>query len=378
LSGSNLVVPIGAEKALIERFNIEASGESVQVRLVELRWHESRLTASGKITSANTLGVDLDVTGDQLDWEELRSSFGMERNGRQPEDDGAISIPSVEGVIRLRTNRFLFHRFVLSALALKAAIGSSGIKAEIERGVVCGINTTGRVAMEAKVIELDVQLAAAGAPLEPSTVCVTNGNNDIKGTYSLKARVTGRGDREHLLPSLKGKFEISARDGEFVRAPATDATFDYLNGTGDFKFAFPDLDKETFPYRLVRVSGTIDGDTVVGDEIIVQSSALNFTGRAKIDLAHKQVDAKGIVAVLKPVDDVLNFVPLVGGIFGGSFLGIPVRVTGAVGRPQVTYLSPADVGEELLKIPIRILGIPIEAIKLFTPNNAGSEKNTVE
>ena len=33
-----------------------------------------------------------------------------------------------------------------------------------------------------------------------------------------------------------------------------------------------------------------------------------------------------------------------------------------------TYLSPADVGTELLNIPVRILGLPLEAIRLFTPN----------
>jgi hypothetical protein len=204
---------------------------------------------------------------------------------------------------------------------------------------------------------------------------VTNSQTDIKGTYSLNARVTGRGDREHLLPSLKGSFELSARDGEFVRSPAADATFDYLNETGDFKFVFPDLDRETFPYRVVRVRGGIDGAILVGEEIIVQSSLLNLSGQAKIDLARQQIDGKGLIAVLKPVDEVIRRIPVVSYIFGGSLLGIPVRVAGSLNRPQVTYLSPADVGAELLRMPMRILGIPMEAIKLFTPRADAGDKN---
>jgi hypothetical protein len=178
-----------------------------------------------------------------------------------------------------------------------------------------------------------------------------------------------------LLSSLKGSFELSARDGEFVRAPAADATFDYLNGTGDFKFVFPDLDKETFPYRLVRAKGEIDGEIIVGEEIIVQSSLVDLSGQARIDLARKQVDGKGIIAVLKPVDEVLRPIPVVGAIFGRSFLGIPVRVAGPLSRPQVTYLSPADVGAELLNMPMRIFGIPMEALKLFTPSGESGDKN---
>jgi hypothetical protein len=62
-------------------------------------------------------------------------------------------------------------------------------------------------------------------------------------------------------------------------------------------------------------------------------------------------------------------------MLGGSLVGIPVRVTGSLERPDVTYLSPADVGMELLNIPLRILGMPMEMIKLFTPSGEAGEKN---
>jgi hypothetical protein len=178
----------------------------------------------------------------------------------------------------------------------------------------------------------------------------------------------GRGDREHLPRFLKGNFELSARNGEFVRSPGIDATFDYLNATGDFKVAFPDLDREVFPYRFVGVKGRIEGEMLVGDEINVQASRLSLSGQGKVDLARKQIDGKVLIALLQPVDEVIRRIPLIGSIFGGSLVGIPVRVAGSLDRPTVTYLSPADVGMELLNIPMRIFGIPLEAIRLFTPS----------
>ena len=45
-----------------------------------------------------------------------------------------------------------------------------------------------------------------------------------------------------------------------------------------------------------------------------------------------------------------------------------MRITGSLEHPDVTYLSPADVGAELVNIPMRILGLPFEAIRLFTPS----------
>ena len=196
--------------------------------------------------------------------------------------------------------------------------------------------------------------------------------------YSLKGRITGRGKQEQLKSSVKGSFEFSARDGEFVRSPGVEATFDYLNATGDFNVAFPDLDKETFPYRLVSVKGRVDGEVIIGDEIIVHSTRVNLSGQGKYDLARKWIDGKALVAVLKPVDEVISRIPVVGSIFGGSLLGIPIRVAGPLDQPEVTYLHPADIGTEVLNMPLRILGLPMEALKLFIPAGGAKEKGIAQ
>jgi hypothetical protein len=45
-------------------------------------------------------------------------------------------------------------------------------------------------------------------------------------------------------------------------------------------------------------------------------------------------------------------------------------------RPEVTYLSPVDVGVELLNIPLRILKVPLNAVRLFTPSGDQRDKST--
>jgi uncharacterized protein YhdP len=375
LSGSNVLIPLGIDRPLIEKFAIMAGGKSVVIRSAELRWGKSHLTASGEVAGATeALRVDLDVTADQLDWQQFQRSFGGEGKQRKQKIGGAMSLPDVEGTIRLKTNRFTFEHFNASQVETTAAISPSGIRAEIDRGVVCGINTTGRLDVTGEDIDVDLRLVATDAQLEPTTVCLTDRQNDIKGTYSLTARLAGRGNRGQLLRSLKGDFELSARNGEFVRSPGIDATFDYLNATGDFKVAFPDLDRETFPYRFVGVKGRIEGTMLVADEVNVASSLLNLSGQGKVDLEQKRIDGKGLVSVLKPVDEVIARIPVISSILGGSLVSIPVRVTGALERPDVTYLSPADVGAELLNFSLRILGMPLGAMRLFTPSGEPRDK----
>jgi hypothetical protein len=140
-----------------------------------------------------------------------------------------------------------------------------------------------------------------------------------------------------------------------------------LNESGDFTVNFPDLNKQAFPYRMLTAKGRIEGDSVVNDEIIIQASPLIVTGQGRIDLQRKQVDVNGLVSVALPVHQVIKRIPLVGAIVGGSLVGIPLRVRGSLDRPEVTYLSPGDVGAEILNLPMRILGAPLDAIRLFTP-----------
>ena len=108
----------------------------------------------------------------------------------------------------------------------------------------------------------------------------------------------------------------------------------------------------------------------INDELIIRSSLYIITSIGKIDFEHREIDAKGLVTVRVPGDSIIRRIPVLGSILGvgGSILGIPVRVVGPLGRPNVSYLSPTDVGTELLYVPVRILGLPLEAIRLFTPN----------
>jgi AsmA-like protein len=359
---------LGSEEVWFDKFSFDASGASVLIRSADLRWQNQRLSVAGKVDAEKeALRLDLDVSTDRLELAQLDRFFGGGGEQRDKTVRGVPAFPRLEGTIRLEVDEFATDQFTLSGVQVRTVLASSLITAAIERGVVCGINTTGRLEVAGREIRLDLQLAAKDAELEPTTICLTNQRSDIKGTYTLSARITARGDREHLGSALRGDFDLSARDGEFVRAGGVDATFDYLNDSGDFKVNFPDLDKQAVAYQLLTVIGKIDGARVFNDEIIIRASPYAIIGQGTLDLQRQQVDLKGLVSVALPAQQVIKRIPIIGSILGGSLVGIPLRISGSWERPNITYLSPADVGEELLNLPLRILGAPLDAFRLFAP-----------
>jgi hypothetical protein len=379
LAGSGLRVPLKDETAIVEFFFLEADPNAVNVRSAKVRWRDSQLSLMGKVLAgANALRFDMDISADRVVWEEISEVIDSESDRRNNKRNQGISLPPLEGIVRLKADHFTFAGFSSNPLQATALLSPDGIKGEIQRGDVCGIGTAGKVDFTNAELGVDMSLSVTDGQLESTSLCLTENKLAMSGSYSLQAHVTGRGPVEKVAQTLRGQFEFNARDGQLAQSPNTDtpleATFDFLNRTGHFDVAFPDLDRESFPFRSISIRGYVEGLTLVKDEFIIQSSLATITGNGKIDLEHQQIDARGLVSVRIPGAGIVRRIPIFGSILDpSSLLGIPVRVTGSFEQPEVSYLSPTDVGAQLLNIPMRILGIPLEAIRLFTPNSRESE-----
>jgi hypothetical protein len=375
LSGRGLRVSLKDQPAVVEFFFLEADQGGLNVRSAEVSWRNSRLSVMGTLLAeAKALRLDMDISADRVVWEEISGMVESEGKGKSNGGISGIALPPLDGTVRFKADDFTFAGFSLTPLQATASLSPNGIRAEIERGDVCGIGTAGRVDFTNGEIGLDLSFSVADGQLESTSPCLTDNRHALTGSYSLNGQVTGQGAPEKILQSLRGQFDFSARDGQFQPSPnvetALEKTFNYLNEKGDFNVEFPDLNREAFPFRSIRFQGTVQGMTLVNDQLVIQSSLYIVSGEGKIDLEHQQIDARGLVTVRLPGNRIIRRIPLVGSIFGigGSILGIPVRVVGPLDNPTITYLSPTDVGSELLNLPVRILGLPLEAIRLFTPN----------
>jgi hypothetical protein len=356
------------EPAVIEQIVVQGDKAGLNIRSADIRWRRSHVSASGKLTTAKgALSMDMDLSADRLVWDEFSGVFG--RGDRQTDKvDAEVQLPPLEGVIRLKTGSFAMGALVLNPLQVTASLTPSGISGKVENSVVCGIQTAGQFAVRKNdEIELDMSLSVRDGKLETTTRCLSSEKSVVTGTYSLNGHLTGHGKRERLAQTLSGRFDLVARDGKFIRAAGVDATFDYLNSTGDFDVAFPDLNKEAFPYHLISAKGTVERQIIFVQEVIVEASPYAITAQGKADLDQKTIDAKGLVTVSLPGTRIIKNIPLVGPILSGSLVGIPVEVRGAIEHPEVSYLSPAALGAELVNIPLRILKMPLDALHMFTP-----------
>ena len=74
------------------------------------------------------------------------------------------------------------------------------------------------------------------------------------------------------------------------------------------------MNKESFPFRSLRIHGTVEGG-LANDQLVLQSSLYVISGDGKVDLEHRHIDAKGLVRA-SPGSSIIRRIPLVGSIFG--------------------------------------------------------------
>jgi hypothetical protein len=70
-----------------------------------------------------------------------------------------------------------------------------------------------------------------------------------------------------------------------------------------------------------------------------------------------------LVAPFKTVDRLVDIIPLVGHVLGGTLISIPFKAKGDLKDPSVIPLPPTAVGSEVLGILERTLKLPITIIQ---------------
>jgi len=380
LAGRDFRIPVAGESVHIESFDVEGDQNRVDVRSADLRWRDRHVTWQGRVEGdPRALRVDMNVSANRIVGDELHEL--LERGEQYAASDRATGkvLPSVEGLIRVKADEVAFAGFTWSPLQATISLAPSRVSTTVERGEVCGISTVGAFDISDGELELDLTMSATDGELDTTTACLAQSRPEaeaalgrMSGLYSLQARLAGRGPSGLVERTLSGEFEFRARDGQFLQSPTAEtvleSTFDYLNTSGDFEVAFPDLHREPFPFRRANARGRIEGLVLVLDEVVVEASRLALGGTGRVDFENDTIDARGMVSFRIPGGRVTGRIPVIGSRLSGEALGIPVRVTGSLASPQVRYLSPADVGTALLNIPMRILGLPLDAIRMFTPS----------
>jgi len=184
----------------------------------------------------------------------------------------------------------------------------------------------------------------------------------VKGDFDLKGRVVAQGKPKDLIRSLKGNVELQSRHGHLYHSIRLMRVLEFVNATEIYRGKLPDLEKEGVEYNLLKIRAAFHDGKLMIEEAMLDGTALELVAKGEIDLMNQEMNLMGLVAPLKTVDRIVKLTPVVREIFAGTLITIPVRVHGSLKDPKVTALSPSAIGDELLGMMKRTLGLPFKVV----------------
>jgi hypothetical protein len=357
-------VPLEVRQAVLQ-----AEGNRLDVQSARFNLDGSELSFKGVVdVSPEGYVLNMDVEADSLVWEKIKDFKERELTGRGgdggPERASAKDgSSSVTGSLRVKSDHLHFGSYHFAPVELRVDFRPEGAAIEVSEALLCGISCPGRIEILPRGIRLSADMVARGAPLDESLRCLWGTEGLIDGAFHLEGALSADGPADDLTSSLQGKLELKAGDGRIFPIGFIGKVFSVLNITEIYRGQLPDLTSRGCAYDSITATGAIEDGILSLDNAIVDAHCMKMVWRGTVDLRARTADLILVVAPLRTVDRIVDKVPLLGDILGGSLISFPVRVSGDLRDPDVVPLSPTALGSGFIDFLKRTIRAPFRLME---------------
>jgi len=365
----DVTLRLGARAPIkISHCALKGEKDRITVESALLSIEEVSFEAEGDVWPvAGQLFVDLDVSLESVVWSDVARIFGEEGlKGPHGLESGPPDLP-LRGIIRLKLASLSYESRTWVPFNARLEMTDGGWTVEIKEANLCGISTPGVVQLKSGPPFLEVSPFSKGHLLNPAIQCLLGEKMSVTGKFDLAGHMEGRLNGPPFSKDLSGEWTFRARDGRIYRYELLSKIFALLNLTEILRGKLPDIGKEGFAYNKMRAKADMKDGRLVIKEGVIDGKSMEIGCEGEVDLVHDRLDLRVLVAPFKTIDFIVKHLPGVNYILGGTLVSFPVRVSGPLGDPDITPLSPPAVGAGLLGIMERALMLPLKIIEPVLP-----------
>ncbi len=364
---------IVGERLSVERIALEGRGREFRIRESSLSLGDLPVRLSGTVSATgSTWDLDLSASADSVSWDNLSRLAGTgrealrERNGTEaPAKEEDPGLP-VRGTIRARVERLDVLDIRLEPVSAAIRLRKEGIGFELAETTLCSIAMTGSGRYGQGELAGDFRFRANDEEFGPTLSCLTGNREIISGRFDLEADLAVSGPPKNLLQSLSGSYRYEVRNGRIDRSPRFYKVLAFLNLSETFRGRLPDT-RQGIPFNRFAGHGHLDRGILRIEEGVLDGRDLDTAWEGTYDLGRRSVDVVAVVAPFTTVDSVVRRIPVLGHILGGSLVTVPVRISGPLEDPEVSYHPVQQVGSGMLGILRRTVNYPIHLVEPVLP-----------
>ncbi len=367
VAADGVVIPLKETVPLeIDDLSARAQGQRIRLDSCDLKWGGDSLTLRGDLMSSEKgISVDMDASAAVIDAASIEKKIKRKGKEGQREESSAFVSPA-RGIIRLRAGRLRYGKVDIVPLGASILLENGGLGVDVTEAGFCGISLPGRAKIAGGEISLDFRPSAKQESLESTFSCLSHSfdmNEYATGTFDLSGKITGKGPGEDIGRWIESDIDFTARDGRIYQEPSILKILAFLEITEIAK-GYGDVWRKGLAYDKVEIKSRLRGGRIDIEEGTLDGSYTKMAARGYVDSQAAKMDIKVLVSPLRTIDRIIEKIPVLGRILGGTLLSIPVRVSGDIKDPQVSPFSFSSADSGLLGIMKKTLTLPF---KIFTP-----------
>jgi len=264
----------------------------------------------------------------------------------------------VTGRVFLRADSVTFRGRRVAPLLASLDMARERVALDVAEANLCGLSLPLSLAASPKRYEGRISMHTKNESLDRIAHCLSGEGLVLTGDVDLDVELRTQGAQGELVRNLQGTVSVQARKGRVHKFGLLGNLLAYVKGQGLLEKDSPGLDREGFPYQQLNVKADVGGGKVTVDESNFLSPALGLVATGTVGIPDGKAALTVLVAPLGRVDRVLGKIPVIGYIFGGSILSLPVQVSGDIRDPLVVPLDPRAIASRVVGIFERTFKLP--------------------
>lgn len=356
------LTPLIGAKALLRSVDFNADGSRLHIAEAQLEWEGQPISLRGEIrrsAQGPVIDAQLESTGVVVD--RLLPVKKAEENaaGKPPQTEPSSSklwpLP-VTGRVGVRAGFVQYQHYRIEPLQGNLLLERERASLEVKEARMCGVSFPLSGAATPQGFAVSAQISMKDEPVAQSMRCLTGEALDLSGNMDLRADLRTQGKPGELVRNLTGTAQSELRKGSMKKFALIGNILSVLSLRN---LLDPKALKESgFPYRSLSAKGYFKDGEFILEEGFFDSDAARLAASGKVDLVGANSQLTVLVGLLTTVDRVVDAIPIIGGIFGGTMAALPVSVKGDIRNPEVVPLGPRAITGQLLGIFERTLKLP--------------------
>lgn len=360
--------PVQVVKAFVQGVN---NGFAVPSML--LRWDDQamRLSRTGTF-SRDALDLDMTLNADTLNAAKLIPIFNVGKPGTIDRSAEPKAVMQIRGKTMVEIDQLDYGRYRIASFRGAIERGENQSLVDISAADVCGIHIMGRIShLPDGTISMALQPKVTRSELKSAGSCLLDAQHTerLEGCVDLSGNISTHGrSNDELIYNLKGNVDLHIDKGRIYNVGSAGLftnLLSYLSINQYLSGQLPDFRQNDFHFNRIDSQLVFRDGVLVIKEGMVKSNSVNMVADGQYHLTSKDLDLKMLVSPLTTVDWIVERIPIVGNILGGTLVAIPVSVKGHQSDPKVTPLALSAVGSRLGGILKRAVNTPVRIIEPF-------------